>query len=155
VAACPYVEVSCPFADAGCAFRAARRDMGAHSSDMGAHLLILMTSHEAVKGIITVLETECASGKIDTGSLQRYVSILQASGDAAGEIEWVSSRTIPGDIYEEFTYTGQMRGGKFHGFGRVSWTKSEVWSCDGQWREGMSHGHANMKWRDGRSYEGN
>ncbi|KAJ1439287.1 hypothetical protein B484DRAFT_391897 [Ochromonadaceae sp. CCMP2298] len=145
MAACPCLEVSCPFVDAGCAFRAARRDMDDHSGDMGAHFLLLMTTVAQVKA-------ECASIKTDSSSLQLYVSILQPSGDA-GDREWVSSRTFPAaEEYEESTYTGQMRGGKFHGFGRLSSATGK--SYDGQWKEGKKCGQGLYKWSDGDSYEG-
>ncbi|KAJ1397262.1 hypothetical protein B484DRAFT_484208, partial [Ochromonadaceae sp. CCMP2298] len=97
VAACPFVEVSCPFSGAGCAFRAARGDMGAHSSDMGAHFLMLMTTVAVVNAKITAVEAASAADKgriaaleADRSSLQRYVSILQASGEEAapGDVEF-------------------------------------------------------------------
>ncbi|KAJ1427073.1 hypothetical protein B484DRAFT_299202, partial [Ochromonadaceae sp. CCMP2298] len=51
-------------------------------------------------------------------------------------------------------YTGQMRGGKLHGFGRTSWATGKIESYDGQWRDNERQGRAILKWRNGRSYEG-
>ncbi|KAJ1393288.1 hypothetical protein B484DRAFT_439352, partial [Ochromonadaceae sp. CCMP2298] len=112
MAACPFVEVSCPFSDAGCAFRAARRDMGAHSVNMGAHFLVLMSTVAQVKADNEAMRGKVSSVEQDSSSLQRYVTILHASGEeaAAGGLEWVSSRVVPEEEYEEdetFTYTGQ------------------------------------------------
>jgi hypothetical protein len=178
LSACPFGEISCPFAEAGCAFRAARRDMGAHSSDAAAHLLLLMTSFAAVKaeGAAVkaecaavkaegaVIKAECASAKAENGvmksdirSLQRYVSILYTTGDeaAAGGMEWVITNPIisaDGEV-PAYTYTGQMREGECHGFGRASYGRVEggqvaraSWeSYDGQWKEGRWHGQGILK----------
>jgi hypothetical protein len=144
VVVCPFVEVPCPFAEAGCAFRAARRDMSAHGSDMGAHFL-------------ASVKAECAALNSDINSLQRYVSILHTSGDAAaaGVVEWVSSRFIPEtDEYEECTYTGQMRGGECDGFGRASYLIGDYESYDGQWKEDAWHGQGLLKGRNGNVYNG-
>mmetsp|Transcript_6153 Transcript_6153/g.14143 ORF Transcript_6153/g.14143 Transcript_6153/m.14143 type:complete len:417 (-) Transcript_6153:241-1491(-) len=159
MAACPFVEVSCPFSGAGCAFRAARRDMGAHSSDMSAHFLVLMTTVAAGKADCAAVKAENEAIKGEISSLRRYVSILHASGEeaAAGGLEWVSSRVVPEEEYEEdetFTYTGQMRGEKCHGFGRASWAAGRYQTYDGQWKEGKKSGHALMNYRSGDTYEG-
>jgi hypothetical protein len=172
---CPFGEISCRFANAGCAFRAPRRDMAAHCSDMGAHFVILMTTVAAVKtecasvkaecaAVTAAAQAECAAVKADNGamksdidSLQLYVSILHASEEeaAAGGMEWVSSRAVPAtDEILECTYTGQMLGGKSHGFGRASWETGDIDSYDGQWKDGKGHGHGVLNWSDGDSYEG-
>jgi hypothetical protein len=141
-AACPLVEVPCPFADAGCGFRAARRDMGAHSSDAIAHIILLTTAFAAVKaecasvkGESAAIKAQRAATKSDISSLQHYLSILHTPREEAGE--WVSSLTVPAATgHEEFTYTGQMRGGARHGFGRASYSGTGTYvSYDGQWRE--------------------
>mmetsp|Transcript_27534 Transcript_27534/g.62431 ORF Transcript_27534/g.62431 Transcript_27534/m.62431 type:complete len:423 (+) Transcript_27534:41-1309(+) len=178
VAACPFMEVSCPFEEAGCTFRAARRDMGAHSGDTAAHLLMLMTTVAAGKAKIAVVEAESAAVKVESAAvkaenaamkgtiaslevdsrrLQLCVSILHASVDeeAAGDMEWVSSRSYPAaDGNAGSTYTGQMRGGQRHGFGGASWATGMYISYDGQWLRGKRHGQGLYKWRDGSSYEG-
>jgi hypothetical protein len=117
VAACPFVEVPCPFSEAGCGFRAARRDMAAHSGDMGAHFLMTMTTVAAVRAESAADKGRIAALEADRSSLQRYVSILDTSGEAeaAGVMEWMSSLTVRvhdhnNDDDYEFTYTGQMRG---------------------------------------------
>mmetsp|Transcript_27538 Transcript_27538/g.62443 ORF Transcript_27538/g.62443 Transcript_27538/m.62443 type:complete len:485 (+) Transcript_27538:41-1495(+) len=178
VAACPFMEVSCPFEEAGCTFRAARRDMGAHSGDTAAHLLMLMTTVAAGKAKIAVVEAESAAVKVESAAvkaenaamkgtiaslevdsrrLQLCVSILHASVDeeAAGDMEWVSSRSYPAaDGNAGSTYTGQMRGGRCHGFGRASWAAGRYQTYDGQWKEGKKSGHALMNYRSGDTYEG-
>ncbi|KAJ1429606.1 hypothetical protein B484DRAFT_318268, partial [Ochromonadaceae sp. CCMP2298] len=51
-------------------------------------------------------------------------------------------------------YTGQMRGGQFHGFGRQSWAAGWGGTHDGLWIEGKSNGHGIQKFGDGRIFEG-
>jgi hypothetical protein len=115
-----------------------------------------------VKAECAVVKAECAAVKAknevmksDISSLQCYVAILHTTGEeaAAGGMEWVSSRTVP-DLNRAFTYTGQMRGGKCHGFGRASWATGDYVSYDGQWKDGKMHGQGILKERDGCIYEG-
>jgi hypothetical protein len=94
----------------------------------------------ALKAEGRVVKVEHVVMKRDISSLQRYVSTLQASGEeaAAGGMEWVSSRTVPAaGGTEGYIYTGQMRAGVSHGFGRAN---EEYFSYDGQWKEGKYHG---------------
>ncbi|KAJ1404714.1 hypothetical protein B484DRAFT_457230 [Ochromonadaceae sp. CCMP2298] len=170
VAACPFVEVSCPFADAGCAFRAARGDMDAHR----AHLLMLMTTVAVVEAESVSVRAECAAVRAeiesmrekiasleeDSSSLQRYMSILHTTGEAEVGVEWVSSFTFPAtDQYGEFTYTGQIRAGRCHGFGRASWATvrlatRRLKTYDGQWKEGNWCGRGVFRHSNGDSFDG-
>jgi hypothetical protein len=156
-AECPFEEVPCPFADAGCAFRAARGEMAAHSGDAAAHFLMLTSNFASAKAECATVKAENGDMKININSLQRYVSTLQASGEeaAASRMVWVSSRIIPAVNGQPVsTYTGQMREGKFHGFGRVSFAPSFSFSYDGQWKEHKMHGHGIRKFPNGNSYDG-
>jgi hypothetical protein len=93
----------------------------------------------------------------DINSLQRYVSTLHTTGEeaAAGCVEWVSSRPLPAaNGLPAHTYTGQMRGGMFHGFGRASFGTGAYESYDGQWKEDEAHGQGVMKYSNGSSDEG-
>mmetsp|Transcript_15878 Transcript_15878/g.34644 ORF Transcript_15878/g.34644 Transcript_15878/m.34644 type:complete len:392 (+) Transcript_15878:99-1274(+) len=170
MAACPFVEVSCPFADAGCAFRAARGDMDAHR----AHLLMLMTTVAVVEAESVSVRAECAAVRAeiesmrekiasleeDSSSLQRYMSILHTTGEAEVGVEWVSSFTFPAtDQYGEFTYTGQIRAGRCHGFGRASWATvrlatRRLKTYDGQWKEGNWCGRGVFRHSNGDSFDG-
>eukprot|EP00601_Ochromonadales_sp_CCMP2298_P031327 CAMPEP_0173346854 /NCGR_PEP_ID=MMETSP1144-20121109/12797_1 /TAXON_ID=483371 /ORGANISM="non described non described, Strain CCMP2298" /LENGTH=300 /DNA_ID=CAMNT_0014294211 /DNA_START=136 /DNA_END=1034 /DNA_ORIENTATION=- len=170
MAACPCLEVSCPFADAGCAFRAARGDMDAHR----AHLLMLMTTVAVVEAESVSVRAECAAVRAeiesmrekiasleeDSSSLQRYMSILHTTGEAEVGVEWVSSFTFPAtDQYGEFTYTGQIRAGRCHGFGRASWATvrlatRRLKTYDGQWKEGNWCGRGVFRHSNGDSFDG-
>ncbi|KAJ1436473.1 hypothetical protein B484DRAFT_325099 [Ochromonadaceae sp. CCMP2298] len=66
-------------------------------------------------------------------------------------MEWVCSRTVLAHGCT-FTYTGQMRGGRCHGFGRASSLDGS--SYDGQWQEGKRQGQGITKKRDGGTDEG-
>ncbi|KAJ1443467.1 hypothetical protein B484DRAFT_441549 [Ochromonadaceae sp. CCMP2298] len=62
-------------------------------------------------------------------------------------MQWASSQTIhttTNDDWGDCTYTGQMRGGKRHGFGRASWATGTLKSYDGQWKDDEFHGRG--KW---------
>jgi hypothetical protein len=104
----------------------------------------------AVKAQNMVMARRIAGLESDSSSLQRYLSILQ--GDEG--MEWVSSRTVPAACEEdEYTYTGQMRRGMSHGFGRASWARA-LESYDGQWEEGKRQGQGIYQYSDGDIYVG-
>lgn len=62
--------------------------------------------------------------------------------------EYTATITIDGDE----TYTGQFKGGSFHGYGKF--TNCANVTYEGQWNQGNIEGKGKMTFADGSTYEG-
>ncbi|MDE0149157.1 MAG: caspase family protein [Rhodospirillaceae bacterium] len=70
---------------------------------------------------------------------------VDSKASGSGRLVWRGS-------FGQDIYTGELRGGKYHGRGTYRWARGDRY--EGEWREGKMHGHGIYTWPSGNRCEG-
>ena len=99
-----------------------------------------------------ITDAICDAPQMSANVSDQKVSVASAVPAVSAEVKRAPKGKIERKEFSNGSYEGEMKDGKFHGYGVYRWNNGN--SYDGEWENGNFHGHGIFRWADGDMYDG-